>query len=74
MMLFVGIKFSRGNRWKLVDLDQADGVINKMEELDRLLWRNNDPNEEPAAWYNSLVCFRRRHNRSTIPETVENQE
>lgn len=59
-MLFVGIKLYRGGLWTLVDLSQADTVINNMKKLDRLRWRNTANEEEPAAWYNVWGWFERR--------------
>lgn len=64
-MLLVGIKLYRGNPWTLVDLSQANTVIESMKRLDRLRWRNTADEEEPAAWYNLWGWFERKDKEST---------
>lgn len=64
-MPLVGIKLYRGNPWTLVDLSQANTVIESMKRLDRLRWRNTADEEEPAAWYNLWGWFERKDKEST---------
>ena len=59
-MLCIGIKSYRGSSWALVDLSQADTVIDNMKKLDHLRWRNTADEEEPRAWYNLWGWFERR--------------
>ena len=65
MTLFVGIKLYRGNSWTLVDLSQADTVIDSMKRLDLLRWRNTADEEESAPWYNLWGWFERKDSGGT---------
>ena len=40
-----------------MDLSEADKVIDMMEQLDRLRWRNTASEEEAEAWYNLWGWF-----------------
>ena len=65
LCLWMSLKLYRGkNPWKLVSLDHADTVINKMEQLDGLRWRNTESSEEPDAWYNMWGIFERLDKRN----------
>lgn len=56
-LLFVAIKLYYKNSWSLVDLSEADTVIYRMKELDKLRWRNTADDERLKPYYNCWGLF-----------------
>ena len=58
------MKLMRRDPWRPVDLSQGDVVLRKLEELDRLRWRNTEDQEPLGAWYNLWGLFEKMEARN----------